>query len=497
MAQTLTLQDDFSGGMKRDIPTTQMPRNAVRFVSNMLPSRGERAPITIRGGWTYASASISAVSSNTTEIKAGQFFYNKTINDENVVVIDEDAEVFTVDLSDDSVASQGTLTSFTDVDQNPIEFLGASDTYYLIWTTGGAITPQKMNQSGSASALSASAPSAKYAAVWKSRLVLANDGTNSDRVWFSGAHDEDDWNTAASGRWLDTSNAVTALAVVNNSILVFHENSCERVRGDIITDVGDLVLEEAFNEGVSSGHHVFVHENRVYFANDDGVHVTDGVTIQNLTRKAGVSSWWRDVYASSTIGAIGFYDGNIIVSNSAAPGAGLVLDLERNAAFHVTNIRANCFFLGKLTGGDTELYWGSAAEDRVNALSDIFKPDALNDSDADGTNVTWSLETGMWALNDGAVFRLRRIYLTYKMLDFSSDNPTIGCTVYGNVYGSAIATTSAFSETAADKTERHRRDINQRVRLFGFKLEATNQGTETGIYRIEVEAHALEQSRSS
>jgi hypothetical protein len=161
----------------------------------------------------------------------------------------------------------------------------------------------------------------------------------------------------------------------------------------------------------------------------------------------------------------------------------------RTVTWH-TNIKATSF-ANAVTVGE-ELVWGSRALPRVNKFSTVFSPAAGVKNDADGTAVTWSLESPFFQDRPGKK-TWRTLYVAYDMRDAASDNPVLTVSSLKTPEGSYTALTPTLAEST-DMT-RARIPLRFPAEGLGIKIAQTNASSATRLYAIEAEVHARELSR--
>jgi hypothetical protein len=334
MAKPVLLQDDFSGGMKPDIPVGKLPKNAVVNLVDFIPSY--EGSISIRGnrnrtaalGNTYAAAVAFAPFS-----AGGQL----------VGITDTGAVKQVPHATAAAVTARGTA-------QVPLQPPVFYRNVLYIPSSNGTATVKSYGGSSDAVAASGSPPAGMFATVYKDHLVLGRDATNSQRVWFSNGGDAGSWDTAADGQWLDCSFPLTGIAALRNMILVFSEQGTERIRGDIIPGVAgsDMVREPLFAASTADPGSVVVADDICIFANSNGVYMTDGITLADLTEQGGVSQYWRKKnlnYASNSVYAAGYHKGKYIIalSNAGSFVTCMVCDVKTRTWWEWTDVNASMF----------------------------------------------------------------------------------------------------------------------------------------------------------
>lgn len=489
MGQVSEIQDDWSGGSKQDQGIEAVPANAAWKVTNMLPGLGGFA-LGLRGGVTWASCDMRVA-----QAALQQPSYAGATSS-NIWVMDTSGRVVRV------TASTGSVCDYQDLPavpwQNGVEF--NSQMYFT-----NAASPAYYTASASTyTTLSATAPRARYAAAYKARLVLANDGTNQNRVWFSGIYDTTSataWSTGATGRWIDTTYPITALASLQNLMLVFSNGHVERIRGNTPGgggQAGDIVLEPLFDVGVGDSRQVVVAEDKCYFANDQGVYMTDGANLTDLTEQGGVARTWQSANHSGIDESLCYASGWLFVLAGNQPW---MVNVQKRAWYALS------FGSGMCEGGalsvqasNDEAYafkdgTSGSSEARMIALTPMLTQSASHD--ADGSAIVGTLQTRSF-LSSLRIKRYRRFFARYEVTDPGTANPAV--TVEPNydpiiAQGSSLSSGSTITFPETTDTTTGRGAMNKKARAVAFNIATSGKGYPVGIQQIGVEAHELEPTR--
>jgi len=205
-------------------------------------------------------------------------------------------------------------------------------------------------------------------------------------------------------------------------ILVFHAGSVERIRGAIPpgTDIAsDMFLESLFDRaGCTDARSIAYWNDNCIFADERGIHLTDGSIVRNLITQAGLLSFWRTLYrAKTTIAAETYLDYYLITvrRSDGVPAVTLIVDLNRRSIFRFTNIDATCYI--QAVGAQEKLWAGHGTTNRLMELSSCFFPifSTAANADADGTPIMPSLETAWFRLGEEGRKRIRHAYLSYDV----------------------------------------------------------------------------------
>jgi hypothetical protein len=366
MASPVSLLDS-PHAFARDFARDRMPKgylwDMADFVPNLLDSE-----LTGRGGWTWGSTAMgaSAIGGIYAPFKAG----------DKLLVLADDANLYDVALTDPFTATL--VGAIPRAAQNPVMHRDwvfsfcqtQTNTVRVIKNTAGVISIATMTD--------ASAPKAMWGTVYKDRLVVANMPNEDQRVRFSypGFILKDDPNTGnpIALKWdplayIDSSLRVTGIGSLRSMILVFHAGSVERIRGSIPpgTDIAsDMFLEPLFDRaGCTDARSIAYWNDNCIFADERGIHLTDGSIVRNMISQAGLLFFWRQLYRQKlTIAAATYLDYYILTvrRSSGLPPVTLVCDLNRRSMFRFTNVDATSF-IGR--SGRRKLWWGIGATPRL------------------------------------------------------------------------------------------------------------------------------------
>ena len=333
-----------------------------------------------------------------------------------------------------------------------------------------------------------------HTVAYKSRLVSAGTAT-LNRLYFSPVPDVNaTWDTANA--WIDCDNQISGLAALNNVLLIFSAEATERIIGSTPPPNSDMDRAPVSNVGCTDCRSIVMESPYVYFANPQGVYMTNGTTPISLTQQGGIRDYWRSLFpnyvtaapipsASSWTIASGFWRGFLYVTVLDASRnlqAALMCNVAQRAWWRLTNTRAMCWATS-LYGN--ELYYGDGGTNRVVATSGMFAPAAGNKADADGTAIQPTIEfrsvgqgTGTKAYGWG--------HLNFDMRDAAADNPTMAITVKAGIEANTTFTPpqSPLGETTT--LMRPRFEINRNAQAMTVALAQTGPSAKTEIYALEI-----------
>lgn len=360
----------------------------------------------------------------------------------------------------------------------------------LLVYTKAATAPVKYDGSAAPSALGGSPPSATFAEVYKSRLVLARTSANPERIFFSPLPDiAAAWDTTNS--WLAANRPITGLAALNNTILVFSDGHLERIIGATPPPNSDMDLGPVAGIGCPDSRSIVTADGYCYFANPKGVYVTNGSIPVCLTDQGGIGTYWRGLFAgydsSSWYLSAGMYGPFLFVcllDNNRALVASLMCNVPRRSWWRVSNIKATMF--ARARGAAEELYYADATAPRIVALSGIFTPTAANKNDANGTAVAPDIELRPVGGGPGVKsFGFGRV--TYDLRDAASDNPTLAVTCKPGVTADSSYTPSEGGTLAETSTvDRRRFAVNRDAQAMTLRITQTGPSAKTELYAVEM-----------
>lgn len=488
MGQVSPFQFQFSLGMKRDFARDAMPRGALWNCVDYIPDE-LGAPLVKRGGDTNTSNDISAVDAGASYVVGGA--YVPFAGGDKNCAIDEDGDLYTI-------AANGTVTQIgaAVVPKAPLAFHREK----LIITASDGTTAPKYYDGSTLGTLAGSPPAGIFGEVYKDRTVLARTSANPNRVFFSGPGDPTSWDTTNS--WIDSSFPVTGLAALRNALLVFSRQRVERILGATPPPGTDMSRQTLFEQGCVDARSIVNVDDQVIFANAEGLYMTDGAAIVDVTLAAGMKRYWQELlsaYASTWTIAGGFHRGQYVCAlmDGSTFKDAFLLHVQGRHMVRISNLKATSFW--RTVGAAPECFYGSRSAARVREISSYWSPAAGVKNDADGTAVTPVLETG-WNRIGPSRANVRDVYAAYDVRDAASDNPTLAVsyitspeeTSYTAVTG---PTGNAYALAETTKYTRVRRSVRKAAYGVAFKIAQSNASSDTRIYLLEIDAHRREDTR--
>ena len=514
MARVETVQTSWVNGMKSDFPRDGMPPNSAWNAVDLILNYG--APLRQRGGWANWSQDIASVTAaSATYIRGGLYAVYATSAGGSTaknIAIDEDGHLFDVTTTNAAASIGAALTLL----QNPVFHGGTAASAATPVFTGLAIIPDgtgaavpKKYDGTTLSNLGGSPPKARFASVYKDYTVLANGTVGStlypNRVWFSPEGDPDvavsgavtAWDTTDS--WIDFSQPVKGFGATKNALLVFGDTQLARIRGSTPPPDEDMVVDDPlFQVGLLDAFSIVEHKESIFWAAPEGVFRSDGVVLDDLTKKGGMLRHWLNLVSSATstwtVAAGVIRDQYVVVLMDGSTFKDcLVCDLQSYAWTRMSNIDAVAMWTGQQGLAD-ELYWGRRGAARVAVLDSIFQKvgDSSYKADGDSDVVAPVLETPFYELGKPGLKRIKNCYVGYELTDHGSDNPSCAVSFITTPEETSYTASTALSETTTYRRER--RGISKQAPGVALKFTRSNAG-DFLLYDLGYEVHALEQSR--
>jgi hypothetical protein len=397
-------------GFARDFPRDKMPSGYLWDIVDFVPLIID-AQLTGRGGWKWGSNVMTG------DPETG--IYAPFLTGDKLLVQTTDGKLFEVNPTTFAVTLRGSLPRAI---QNPVQLV---DTVIHFDKTG-VVAPKLITSPGgvpTVNPIAAGHLASPVGTVYKSMLVTGGAGGETNVIRFSNPNYllSDPLSFQPVSRYA-TNLPVTALAALRAVVLVFHGGSVERIRGSqpaIPGDVGDMFVESLFDRaGCVDPLTIAYWNDNCVFADEHGVHMTDGSIVRNIVSQGGILYYWRQLYEfKSTMAACTFLDYYIITirRSDGAPPVTLVVDLNKRQWFRLSNIPALCY-VASSSGQAMERVWaGLAGTTRLARIGPCFFP-AFGTSaikDDDGTNVLPTFETPWYRLGQEGRKRIRFAYLSY------------------------------------------------------------------------------------
>jgi len=477
--------------------------------------------LTGRGAWLWGSAVGAA-----TDYEAG-ILAPYTAGEQNLAAANGALYAIGAD-PPYALTSRGTVPVAR---QNPVMLFDQ-----VIWLSGdGSQPPTIVGPTGAPIPLAvANVKNVKVGTIWGEYFVGANAPGAENTVFFAPPDNVNQpWDPNAL---VQTAGAVTGLAALRTVILVYHASSIERLRGTrppAGTDKGDMVLEPLFKQvGTTEPKTICYWQENILFADEHGVHITDGASLRNLVQQGSISSYWRNLYnLKQSISAAVFLDYYIIsIRRTDGLTDCLVCDLNNRQWFRFSNVACLSMWASGGTLGMERLWGGMINTQRAARLSTMFFPAPVTNYqlDANGVYVMPSFETPFYKLAPEGRKRIRFVYLSYDSrsaalgLDDAIPAPADAALVTPQQFGvSPFAAlvplaapapgdllqvgyilspqdtnwTIAGGYPSTSRYSRYRLPVGKVPYGIAFQIKQINPSLVTRISDLAVDAHAIERSR--
>lgn len=492
MARTVVLQDRFDRGMVRDLPIDQLPKGAVWNMVDFIPDH-DGAGLIQRGYWARHSDTLGAATT------ASALTVAPFATGSQIVAINSAGAVKQVATGASTVTARGTA-------QVPFQQPVFYREKVYIPSDNGTTTVKSYNGAVDAVAAAGTPPAGMFAAAWKDHLILARNAANPNRMWFSNGGDPTVWDTAADGQWLDLTYVPNGLAVLRGLILSFSEVAVERIRGDIIPGIAgsDMVKETMFNIGCPDPAAIAVTDDYVIWANSDGVYLSDGLGLIDLTAQVGISSYYKEIlFSQSNSFTGGMWRGHYLLSIYSGTTFidGFVFDIAGRRVWRITNVKAAMMATAPTSvagSASTELFFAELDNPYIGRLSYMWIHASIGAADGNGSFATPSVQAGYMRGTQGKK-RWRRLYVNGLHEDANALNPATTVGWNFNASLEDTVTTAALPETtdATSPTPRASVPITASKHSDGIavRLQSDGRSTDLRIYSLEAEVRPLEQSR--
>lgn len=404
----------------RDFPRDNMPQGYLWDVIDYVPLVVD-ANLTGRGGWQWGSSVMGgdAIAGILGSFTAG----------DKLMVVGADAQWYEVDQNSPYNATPRGAANIPK--QHPVQVTNA----IVNFDAAGANVPKVgSTPSGTfvANSMDASAPRLPLGCSYKQYVVgggatLGVNGvaTTPNIVYFSYPGDPTRaWDANSN---IPTAKAITAMGALRAAIIVFHAGSVERIRGSTPPYTGagtsgyDMFAEGLFDRvGCTQPLTIAYWNDNCVFADEHGVHVTDGAVIRNLVNQGGILYYWRMLWGGMTsVAGCTFLDYYLItVGRSDGSWTTLICDLNKRQWFRFANLYVRSY-IASSGGSGMERVWASmSGTKRLARIGPCFFPYTQGvtptfATDDDGKAVLPVLETPYYRMGREGRKRSRFAYLSY------------------------------------------------------------------------------------
>lgn len=503
-------------GFAQDYARESMPGGLVWTLLDLMPNV-VGANLRSRNGWTtYAN-----LPPGVTGINGGGAF--TTFSDGRyLLVVGSDFNLY--EITPGSATNRGAACRMR---QNAFAHRQA-----MIIPNGTGTAPGKMvTHAGSwtIASLPSPAPYGKYGCTYKDRVVLAAPNTNETSVYFSKEGLPMTWVVESV---IGTSLPITGVASLRNAVLVFHEAMTERIRGDIPPDpantdpTGNMLLEPfPTRVGCADARSISYWRDSVVWADERGVHMTDGAATTNLTEKGGMGLPWRSIFdlgvTSITGDCVGdFYIVTLRVNvgaplNGFDPGADPIPGTSVNSENFITlvcNIPARSwtrysnfpvqFYIPTHGADDRERLYAGTDTQAIADVTEALFPTYLSTStgtDANGYAFRPVIETPWFAFASGRE-RVRNIYPSYELDAIGAGQPYIGVEIADFLTSEPVSQNYSLLNYTCPKhlgLKRSRIPIRREMEGIAFRFVVNGAFRYFNFYGLEAETWARSKSALS
>ena len=304
------------------------------------------------------------------------------------------------------------------------------------------------------------------------------------------------WDTTDS--WIDFSLPIAGFGATKNVLLVFHDSQISRIRGSTPPPDEDMVVDDPFQKvGLLDPFSITEDQDQVYWCAPEGVFRTDGVSLDDITLKGGMSRYWQNLVTNATSTwtfATGIIRGRLIicVMDGTTFKDAFIVDLSSYAWGRLTNLDAISFWDGLLNKADEE-FFGRRGAARVGRLETMFTPgDSTYKNDGDTDAVAGELETAFFELGRPGVKIVKSVFCGFEITDYATDNPTVAVSVIKTPEETSYTSVGTLSETTT--YDRKRLQIGGRAKGVAFKFARANAG-DFLLHDISAEVGQQEESK--
>jgi hypothetical protein len=475
-------------GMHQDRGRDDVPPGHVWALLDYVP-RIAGATLRNRGGWTYASQALPST--------VESLVWAPYASGGKLVAV-TNSQAYDVPVSSNVATLIGTvLQPFR---ANPYFY---RDKLYL--PSGlGFVRSLAFTGAWAIASLPGTSPSAsQQISSFRDRLVVAS----GDDLWFAQPGDPTlAWDPTS---FISTDAVITGLRAMRSKLLVFHSEFVEQITGTTPPDAalsdptGDMSRGIMWSgAGCFDARSIAGWQENVVFADERGVHITDGGLVRNMIEQGGMSRLWRSAFEQGGGGEVGAVGGTVygnyyVCTVRMAVGTTYtwVCDIPTRRWFRWTNINANAHATSGAAGMPERLFGTSGT--RVINMEKCFKPDLTQvQTDENAVNILPVLETP-WLRMSRDVGGFRRLLNVF--VRFLADSSVAGQT--GMVDVSYVETpedtTYESLGTIGEATTSLRRKllISRRLEGIAFKLTALLPIKDLRVHNIGVQAEAEETQR--
>ena len=331
-------------------------------------------------------------------------------------------------------------------------------------------------------------------------LWLAGSSASADTIVFSTAgNPEATWDLV--NKVDAVSFPITGMVALANAVFVFMESRTARIRGSVPPPDSDFIVDDPmYNVGCTDNRTIATWRDKVIWGSGEGLFISDGSAMEDLTSLCGQKSWWLDVmagrdglstgtaYAASSWTIAGTvhrdYYVYCVMNGATKVDAGMI-DLKTYTWTRFSNFDFDFLWNRPFP---SEVYAGRRGASRIATLSGLWVPDSTNKADGDGTNVVPQFETAYFTGNPELKTFLNA-YLTWYLADAAADDPILTLSYLTSPEDTSY---TALTPTMAEGADIQRGHFPLNFPGYGiaFKVAQTNPSADTRIYTLELDANA-------
>lgn len=501
---TTLIEQTFSRGTVRDVSRHLIPAGGVYDSTDFLCERP--GMLYKRGGWERLSAALGA----STSVAAVATIHVPT----RVVAVGSDGILY--DVTSENSPQADAVGLCPAPGENPPLYAG---TFLVFCFPDASAGPKKVYTTGGGGTvtlddLGGTPPPAAHSTVYAGRIVLARGPTggspplNLNRLWFSPLPDvEATWDTTNS--YIDVTNEITALAVIQGVLLIFSPTGYERILGGvppgIVDDAGNEITDMDLQPvegavGCIDGRSIAYYGGEVVFAGEQGVYATNGGGPRSLTEKpdgSGIQTYWRTLFPAGAVRQVcggillrDFYKVDVLDASNT-PLAVLLCHLPTLAWAPLSlNCAGRSMAVGRTEQETLELYMASASEGYVEKLVPILFPTSGNTADGDGAAVepTVTFRT----LQEGPYLKAWGDSRLNFMVD-SDTGASLAVATAKGILAPAFTTRKTLAQTDGE-VARKRFDLFFDSEACTVKVTQSGESATTELYALEVETRPYDPS---
>lgn len=514
-------------GMSQDYARELMPSGRVWSLLDLLP-QSVGANARSRNGWVVGNTLPSGYKAD-----SGVFHYSPTGGGGKALFVTSNDTTHKLHeyTGSGGAATDTGLAMHRALQQNPFQFREKIIVPPLL---GGLSKIVTVVGGYSVADLPASSFQGAYGCAYKDRVVLAASSAEPTVVGFSKPGDPTlAWDSLSK---IGTSLPVEGLFPLRNSVLVYHESSIERIRGDTPPDsslsdpTGNMLVEPFPTKvGLHDAMSISPWQDGVVWADERGVFWTDGAATVNLAQKGGMELAWLSIFdlgvgriAGCCVGdfyvvTLSLADGmsytQVGIEESGGPhiegypgGAGenlvtFIIDLPSRTWSRVSNFQPNCYVAARLAHQEALLYGDCNVNRLVNATDAVFPTyqSALTGTDGDGYDFRPIIETPWFSLDNPGTDRIHNAYISYELRSLQADT-TVVVEIAGMLSGDPPSMSYirlAKELPVHNGIKRMRVPIRKGTEGISFRLTVDGEFSFFNLFGIELETHAMSKTSVS